>query len=463
MKPMLPPPEEEMDQMAASTSQPGPGLLRDAFVIRGRRILGVVTSFLIGQGAAQGLAVLAGLFLVRHLSIQAYAQLGLALGFQTMFSTLMDLGFAGTIIPLVGPHKDDRALVGRYVRSAKRLRDLSFWVLAPIAIVASLAIMHRQHWPFPLQAALLISTLVALYFGGKASYFSAALVLHGKLRTFYVLQVIAGLIRLGSYVLLALAGGLNAWIAAAIGALVIVFTAQSYARQAKPLMDWPAHEDPATDKKIVNFVLPAAPAIIFTAFQAQLTLFLISIFGGQAAYIAQVAALGRIGQLFTVLTTFNLMVIEPFIARRTHHRLLPTFLALTGLACCVLAPVVYAAFAWPQVFLMLIGPKYGDLRDLLGWVILAATVNYVAGLIWMMNRARQWVFWSGSLLEIGLLIGAQIAFVLLVGVRNTRDAVFLTLAASVCVLIAHVYVSILGFWRSHREHRLDPAPSPAVT
>jgi hypothetical protein len=455
-------PEDGIEQARESSLDPGPALLRRAWMIRGGRILSVMTSFIVGQGTAQGLTVLAGLFLVRHLSIQSYAQLGLAIGFQTMFSTLMDLGFAGTIVPLVGADKDDRALVGRYVRSAKHLRDLSFYVLAPVAIVAFVSIMHRQHWPLALQTALLISTLVALYSSGKASYFSAPLILHGKLRSYYVLQVVAGIIRLGSYVVLAFAGGLNAWVAAAIGALTISFTAEWYARQAKPMMDWPAHEDPATDKKVFHYILPAAPAIIFTAFQAQLTLFLISIFGGQTEYIAQVAALGRIGQVFTVLTTFNLMVVEPFIARLNHRRLLPTFLMLTGLACVVLAPVVYAAFMWPQVFLLLIGPKYSNLRDLLGWVILAATVNYVAGLIWMMNRARQWVFWSGSLVEIGLLIAVQIGFVVLVGVRNTREAIFLTVAASVCVLIAHIYVSIVGFWKNHRKHRHDPSPYPAT-
>lgn len=455
-------PDDGMEESDASSLHPGPALLRAAWVIRRGRIVGVVTSFVVGQGTAQALTLLAGLFLVRHLSIQSYAQLGLAIGFQTMFSTLMDLGFAGTIVPLVGAHRDDRVLVGRYVRSAKHLRDLSFFVLAPIAIVAFLGVMHRQHWSVGLQAALLISTLVALYSSGKVAYFSAPLILHGKLRSYYVLQVIAGLFRLGSYVALAFAGGLTSWAAASIGALTVFFTAEWYARQAKPLMDWPAREDPATDKKVLRYILPAAPAILFAAFQAQLTLVLISIFGGQTAYIAQVAALGRIGQVFTVLATFNLMVVEPFVARLNHRRVLPTFVVLTSLACLVLAPIVYAAFMWPQVFLLLIGPKYSNLRDLLGWVILAASVNYIAGLIWMMNRARKWVFWSGSLLEVGLLVAAQIAFVMIVGVRNTRQAVFLTVIASVCVLIAHVYASIIGFWRSHRGQRRDQSASLAI-
>jgi O-antigen/teichoic acid export membrane protein len=455
-------PEDRIEQAGAPSPHPGPLLLREVWLARGQRVLGVVTNFLVGQGAAQGLNVVVGLFLVRHLSIQSYAQLGLATGFQMMFTTLMDLGFAGTIVPLVSANRHDRTLVGRYVRSAKHLRDSSFYILAPVAIIAFLGIVYRQHWPLALQAALLISTVAALYSAGKASYFSAALILHGRLRSYYVAQVLAGLIRLSSLIVLALVGCLNAWDAAAIGALVISFTAEYYARQAKRLMDWPAHEDPATDKKVFRYILPAAPAIIFSAFQAQLTLFLISIFGGETAYIAQVAALGRIGQVFTVLTTFNLMVVEPFVARLNHHRLLSTYMMLTGLAFLVLTPVVFAAFAWPQVFLLLIGPKYADLHDLLGWVILAASISYLASLIWLMNRSRQWVFWSGSFVEVGLLIVVQIAFILLVGVKNTREAVFLTLAASICMLIAHIYVAILGFWRNHRQHRSNPAPSPAT-
>ena len=79
----------------------------------------------------QGISFLIGLFLVRALSISSYAQFGLALGFQATASTLMDLGFASTIIPLVGERTSDRALIGRYVRGAKSLRDRAFFILSP--------------------------------------------------------------------------------------------------------------------------------------------------------------------------------------------------------------------------------------------------------------------------------------------------------------------------------------------
>ena len=53
--------------------------------------------------------------------------------------TLMDLGISGTIIPLVGDRRDNRDLVGRYVRSARHFRDWTFWILSPITAVAFLA------------------------------------------------------------------------------------------------------------------------------------------------------------------------------------------------------------------------------------------------------------------------------------------------------------------------------------
>jgi hypothetical protein len=108
------------------------------------------------------------------------------------------------------------------------------------------------------------------------------------------------------------------------------------------------------------------------------------------------------------------------------------------------------AFAWPQAFLWLLGPKYNELGGVLGYVILSGCMNYVAGLMWIMNRARKWVFWSGTALEIGLLVATQTAFVAFLGIRNTRQAVFLSLTASFCYIVAHAYGAIYGFIKGPR-------------
>jgi O-antigen/teichoic acid export membrane protein len=412
---------------------------------RASRIVKVVTGFLLGQGAVQGLSLLGALFLVRQLSIEAYAQFGLAMAFQAVFSTLMDLGFASTIVPLVGERRDDPAIVGRYVRSAKHLRDSSFLILSPCAALIFLAAAHRQHWSWFVQIMLLASILLALYSGGKVSYYSAPLFIYGRLREYYIPQVFTAAGRLLIYLVLGFAGGLNAWVAAGLGALNVTINGAWIARRGHALLTWPKQRDPKIDREMLKYILPASPAIVFSAFQAQITVFLISIFGGQTLYIAQVAALGRIAQIFSVLITFNVIVIEPYVSRLAKGKVLATYLKLTSLAVIASAPLVLVAFNHPQVFLWILGPKYQGLGKDIGWVILSACLNYIAGLMWIMNRSRKWVFWSGSALEVILLITVQIGFVLLIGVHNTREAVLLNLGSSLCYVIVHSYGAIYGF------------------
>ena len=343
--------DAELPQLTAVTA------LETRAAGRSSRIMRIVSGFAFGQGMSQGISMRAGLLLVRRLSVEAYAQFGLANGFQTVFTVLMDLGFASTIVPLVGDRRHDRALVGRYVRSARSLRNRTYWILAPIASIFFLTLTHRRHWSWEIQLLLLASVLVSLYSSGKVSYFSAPLFVFGRLREYYVPQVIVGTGRLLSYVAFAVLGALNAWTAAALSALNITLNGFLIHKASRKYFDWPDKDDPRVDKELVNYILPASPAIIFSAFQSQISLFLISFFGG-TVNIAEVSALSRIGQIFTVLTMFNVIVIEPYISRQGRKGLLRKFILFEVLASLACVPIVCVAFLAPQVFVWVIGHNY---------------------------------------------------------------------------------------------------------
>jgi O-antigen/teichoic acid export membrane protein len=426
-----------------------------------RRITNLVFGFFVGQGALQGITVIIGLFLIRALSVSDYARFGLASGFQATTSILMDLGCASTIIPLVGERVLDPDVVGRYVRGARTLRNHVFWILSPIASVIFLVITHRQRWPWPIQIALLASVLVALYSSGPLSYYAAPLFLHRRLRDFYMPQSIAGACRLLLYVVMSAMGALNSWTAAGLNALNITANAKLLETKAHRLLRWPKADDPAIQREIRNYVLPASPAIILGAFHGQVALFLIGIFGNTVS-IAEVAALGRLGLLFNVLMTFNIVIVEPHIARLHRGKLLQTYLRLIAIALVCCAALVAFSFAVPSVFLWLLGPKYGELRSLIGWVVLTACINYIAGLLWIMNRSRKWVFWSGTIAEISLLVVVQVGFLLIFGVRNTRSAVMFNFASSFCYVIAHLYVAIYGFLKGERSSARESEIMPIV-
>jgi O-antigen/teichoic acid export membrane protein len=427
-----------------------------------RKLLRVLTGFVLGQAGLQAVSILIGLFLVRSLSINSYAQFSLALGFQATASILMDLGFASTIIPLVGERHADRALVGKYIRGGKSLRDRAFLILSPVVAVVFLVITHKQQWGWPIQLGLLASVLLALYSSSSASYYSVPLLLYRRLREFYLLQTGSNACRLLLYVILNAAGSLNSVAAAGISALNATLNGFLLKREGGKAIDWPENDDPAIRKEIIQYILPALPAILLGAFHGQIALFLISIFGS-TVNIAQVAALGRLGQIFYLLMTFNVVIVEPYVARLPRARLLTTYFRLVAAALAGGTLLVLIAFSFPQIFLWVIGPRYAQLQGLIGWVVMTACINYVAGLIWIMNRSRKWLFWRGSIAEISLLAAVQIGYLLIFGVRSTRGAILFNFASSFCYVVAHLYVAILGFTQRARGEPLDPVRSQIAT
>jgi O-antigen/teichoic acid export membrane protein len=422
------------------------------------RIFRIATGFFLNQGVLQGVGVLANLYLVRALSVEAYAQFGFSYGFQATVSTLMDLGIASTIVPLVGERFRDAPLVGRYVRAAMRLRNRVFWILSPVVAIAFLFITSRHHWGITVEALLLFSVLLSLYSSGKVAYFSAPLFLYRRLRGYYLPQTLSGIARLVVYIVLGITGWLNAPLAALLNAFNVTLNGWLIGRESRRYIQWPVQDDPSVEKEVVRYILPATPAIILGAFHGQIALFLISIFGGTTS-IAQVAALTRMSQLFAVLMTFNVIIVEPYIARLSAERLLPIYVKFVSMATLAAACLATFSFLCPQVFLWLLGPKYLDLKDMIGWVILTACINYIAGLMWIMNRSRKWVFWRGTWLEIALVLVVQIGYLIMIGVRTTQSAVFFNFASSFCYLLTHAYIAIYGYsQRTPTNQAVVPSP-----
>jgi len=417
---------------------------------RWRHILNIVSSFLFGQGALQGVNVAIGLFLVRALSLEHYAQFGLAFGFQATASMLMDLGYASTIIPLVGERFNNRALVGSYLRAAKHLRDKAFWILGPFAAITFLAMMHRHHWGWITETVLLLSVLLSLYSSGPVSYYSVPLILNHRLREYYRPQTLTNLGRLVTYVALEIVRGLNACTATGLSALNVLTNAILLGRSGRRCVEWPKTNQPNVNREVLDYILPAFPTFIFAAFQSQIALFLINAFG-QTVNVAEVAALSRLAQLFAVLMTFNTIVIEPRIARLSRDRLLRTYVQLILITSAFCGMVAALAFAFPTPFVWVIGPKYEHLSPIVGWVVLTGCFNYAANLIWIMNRARRWVFWRGTVIEIAAMLTVDICFVVFAGVRDTRHAVLFTLASSISAVCTHSYISIYGFHGGERK------------
>ena len=66
---------------------------------RGRRIAKILGTFFLGQGTLQGVNFIEGLYLVRTMSIEAFAQFGLTVRFEQTVGLLMALALPAPSFP----------------------------------------------------------------------------------------------------------------------------------------------------------------------------------------------------------------------------------------------------------------------------------------------------------------------------------------------------------------------------
>jgi O-antigen/teichoic acid export membrane protein len=444
-------------QIPTLVARPLRGGLDSARSPRLRRWGNLGLRFLVGQGSVQALNILTGFFLLRWMSVEAYAQYSVAFGFQSTLGMLVDLGFSGSIIALVGERGAEPEIVGRYVRSARHFRNRLFLIVVPLGAVAFPFLIARQNWPVMMQALLFASIVAALYFQGWSSFYSTPLLITQRITPYYRPQIISACGRNIFCFVLHLMSALTAWAAAWVSSAVIFINSLLYRKESKHLAAEPTKADRQANREMLRYLSPLIPVTIFLAFQGQISIFIITL-TGQTRGVAEVAALGRLGQLFLVLGAFNSVVISPYSARVPRSHLARRYFQMVGAAVAISAVICLGAFLFPEPFLWILGPKYQNLRAEVGWAIAVSCVNYVGGVIWAIHSARKWIYWWVTVTYICLVLAAQVVCALLIDLSTTMHVIYFSLVTVSAILITHIAGGIYGFVHGPRAApgRVEP-------
>jgi len=411
---------------------------------------GLIVSFLVGQGSVQILNLVSGFLLLRWLSVEAYAQYSIAFGFQSTLGILVDLGFSGSIIALVGDRIADKEVIAAYVSAARYFRNWLSILLIPIGLLVFPTITAKHEWDWTTQILLLGSIVSSLFFQGWVSYYSPPLLMHKQLKEFYKPQILSSGFRFLLCLILYLTSTLTAWAAVWVNSTALLINGYFYKASARKWMTENLIPNQKFRHEMLAYLSPLIPGIIFTAFQGQISLFITAWFG-QSQNIAAVAALGRVSQLFVLLSTFNGIIIAPYIAKLPHYDLLKRYLQVLGVAVLVSISLSTFAFFFPEPLLWIMGARYQHLHIELSWTILATCISYIGGVMWTMHSARKWIYWWGSFLYISLLLITQILCVNVMDLSTTLNVVYFSLITTFPVLFIHILTSIYGFNRKVLE------------
>jgi O-antigen/teichoic acid export membrane protein len=408
------------------------------------QIFRLVSTFLVGQTIVQLLQIVSGILLFRWLSVEQYAQFTMAFAFQISAHVLVEFGFAGTVIALVGDKIHDKRKIGSIIKAGLYFRNRLFIVIGIGCIVVFPIIAARQHWSVVATTLLLVSILSNIFFSGWSAYFTPPLRMHKQVGTLYKLQIKSAVLRLIVLYVFQLASVLNAWIAALAGTLQTAWSGYLTKKAGRQYVEEVTVYDAQDRRDMLTLIRPLAPVIVFNAFQGQILVFLSSVFG-QSSDIAEIGVLSRIGQLYTIFSMAGGVLIAPYIARQPKNQLFKSYLAIITSAIFFCAMIVLIGYVFPQPFLYILGSNYSHLHTEIVLLLISSGLIFLNGVIWEMNEARKWIYgWDSAAVIAGTII-LQSLCILIFRLDNTYSILLLSIFTNFFVFILRLIVTIYGF------------------
>ena len=427
-----------------------------------RRHLPLLTQFLTGQLALQFLNIVNGFFLLRWLTIDQQAQFSFAFSIQMFLSSLSDFGFSGSIIALTGGNYLNKGIVGRYVNTATTLRNKFFYLSCIVCLAAYPLLIRKQHWDPKLFAVNLLPVLLAVYSQANAAIYAVPLILEKKMNQLFVPQVCSSAARLMANYALYLSALISAGSTLLVNALLLLFNAKAIKRVSCRYFQ---HEISATQeskKEMFSYLKPMIPSLLFNSIYGQVQIFLITYFG-KSANIAEVAALGRLSQVFVLLAAFNEMIVAPIIAKSTFVRLWKNYVSMVCVAIAIAVSLLFSALLWPHLYMLLLGEKFYHLEDQLIYLLMNASLAYVGGVLWTMHSARKWIFWWGTWTYIVGITLCQAAGIILLDLSTTHGVLLLGLSTNLFVMLTHILTGLVGFANEYRARDSGSQREPSAS
>jgi len=400
--------------------------------------------FAMKQGLAIAGNLIYGLICVRVLAKSDYAQFAVLFGFMGSLTVLLDIGISGTLAPLAGEQITNLQLIADYVASIRRLTTWLYLIVAPLAACTFFWLVRMQPWSFSVVAQMVVVLLITAWFARVNSTYGAVLILRRDRSYYYWIQIAGSL---GSLALLLMAWPLH-WLTLPVAILlnvaqVIGMATLSYFR-ARKLLGIKGEVSPQKEKLIIRLALPSLPNSFFYALQGQITLMLITFFGHTDA-VANIGALGRLGQILVYASQMNPILVEPFFARLPATQLKRNYVIVVAMVTAAATFFTVLSFAFPEAFLWVLGPNYRQLRFEVGLIVLGSAIRYLGGFLWVVHSARRFVYWWNTIANIALTLAVQIIFLWKFDLSTVKNVLLLNIASAIAGTLATAACGVYGF------------------
>jgi hypothetical protein len=378
---------------------------------RARMWLGRAAQLVAGQSVVQTLALVTGLLLVRWMSKQQYAEYTLAASGLAILNVTTDLGLSSAVLGIGGQWRGDSTAFTGLIHSALRYRRGLLYGFAPALFIALPWIFARHGWPLLTAVVIALLVFAASWLQAGAVIYGTILKLEFAIAPLQLIDAVGGAIRLAAVLLLG-AGRITALNAVAINLLGSAWQFAGNRARASGYLTRSVRSGEREQQAIWDFTRPLVAANLFYAAQGQLTIWLAGIFAPATA-VAEVGALGRLGQVTLLMNTSVALLAQPYLARlpiKGPYRV--RMLQITMLEGVAAITLILSGLCWPQLWLRILGWRYQALEREVMLAIVLAGVAFLGDCFYLSLIARsrtgyQWLRIPAALS--GILLGAIVS------------------------------------------------------
>ena len=402
-----------------------------------------IGNYALVQAAVQLLAFTSGILLVRWLPQREYAYFTIANAMQATLMLLADIGISTGLISIGGRVWQDRHRFGELINTGLAVRR-KLAIVAIVVVTPVLYAMLSKNGASSIDIVFLIAlVLIGFSFQLSIDVFSVVPRLHSDIRRIQTIDFTCAVFRLllilGLIYIFATAG-----LAIAIATATFLLQYALLRSYAAKVVDLNAGENPEDRRDIMRLIKNLAASALFYCFQGQITVFLISFFGRQAASVAEVGALGRLAMIFTVLMNMMTNVFVPAFARSHQKRKLALlYLLIVGGVLLFSAAVLAGAAFFPDQFLFVLGSRYAHLHRELLLMVAVAVVSALSGTLWLLNASKVWV--TGSWFYIPLTLATQVGLIPFTDFSSVAGVLTFNLISLVPGLLVNLALGYRGF------------------
>lgn len=407
--------------------------------------LSLISKHLAGQSLVNITNILVGIILLRILSIEEFALYTLSVLLLQVAAGGSDMGLSQALLTLGARLREQPQSIGCLYSSACVHAYKLYVVSAFVVIGIFLFYLFGHAWsPVNAAACLLLLLLIAAIQLSVNLRKSVLNINHDASGLFHIGMVEAGM----RFVLLPLC---MIWPYAAV-ALFISFTGAYASRivardHSKHKMA--EHQFPFEKEKqdLKRFISPLIPVVIYNSLQGQLSVFMLGLYGYTAS-IAQVGALGRLGQVISIPLMLNGFLIQPIFSRIKNKTefVKKAMLVSVSLGAFSLISMV-SVFVVPHWWLVILGHNYDNLVHELPIAVLTALSTLLGATFYTMVISRNTTQGQSWYIAAGVL--GQFAFIWIRGVHSTFDALLLSFVPVLgyCFVQAVLLVAVISGWK----------------